>query len=149
MEEEEEERNVSFMLIPGPAALRLTTMLSLLISPVDVLVTSCCWYTCLANLVAPGFGIRLSVYVKRSSSLYGSIENIGRGRRRGGSSGRGGEGEVVYRGHGGVAVVRGGDRGGNQYGPQRKHGAAVVLTSNRRIATGRLPRVHCLLYCSV
>lgn len=67
--------------------------------------------------------------------------------------GRGGE---VYGGIGGggrdiggVAVVRGGDRGGNQYGPQRKHGAAVVLTSNRRIATGRLPRVHCLLYCSV
>jgi len=43
----------------------------------------------------------------------------------------------------------GGDRGGNQYGPQRKHGAAVVLTSNRRIATGRSLRVHCLLRCSV
>ncbi|KAH0564231.1 hypothetical protein KQX54_010451 [Cotesia glomerata] len=28
------------------------------------------------------------------------------------------------------------DRGGNQYGPQRKHGAAVVPTSNRRIANG-------------
>lgn len=36
-----------------------------------------------------------------------------------------------------VPLRRGGDRGGNQYGPQRKHGAAVVLTSNRRIATGR------------
>ena len=68
----------------------------------------------------------------------GSGEGGGRGRER-----------WCTGGHGGVAVVRGGDRGGNQYGPQRKHGAAVVLTSNRRIATGRLPRVHCLLYCSV
>lgn len=73
-------------------------MLSLLISPVDVLVTSCCWYTCLANLVAPGFGIRLSVYVKRSSSLYGSIENIGRERSAKGVAEREGAGE----GSGGV-----------------------------------------------
>lgn len=54
--EGEEERNVSFMLIPAGAALRLTTMLSLLISPADVVVTSC-WYTCRPNLVAPGASV--------------------------------------------------------------------------------------------
>lgn len=58
---EREERNVSFMLIPAGAALRLTTMLSLLISPADVVVTSC-WYTCRPNLVAQGL---------RLSGIYG------------------------------------------------------------------------------
>lgn len=78
------------------------------------------------------------------------MQRTGRTGWRGVRGGGGGEGGEEEEGDiGGVAVVRGGDRGGNQYGPQRKHGAAVVLTSNRRIATGRLPRVHCLLYCSV
>lgn len=43
-----------------------------------------------------------------------------------------------------------GDRDGNQYGPQRKHDAAVVQTSNRRIANGEATlRVYCLLRCSL
>lgn len=82
--------------------------------------------------------------MKRSSSLYAAYRTDWVARCTGGGEGWRRRGDI-----GGVAVVRGGDRGGNQYGPQRKHGAAVVLTSNRRIATGRLPRVHCLLYCSV
>lgn len=144
LREREEPRNVSFMLIPAGAALRLTTMLSLLISPADVVVTSC-WYTCRPNLVAQGLRLSEVYTVKRSSSLYAACTGGGTDGRTDGRGWRGVRGRDI----GGVAVVRGGDRGGNQYGPQRKHGAAVVLTSNRRIATGRLPRVHCLLYCSV
>lgn len=69
LREREEPRNVSFMLIPAGAALRLTTMLSLLISPADVVVTSC-WYTCRPNLVAQGLRLSEVYTVKRSSSLY-------------------------------------------------------------------------------
>lgn len=100
-------------------------MLSLLISPGDVVVTSC-WYTCRPN---------------RAQASSAGTSNVERASC------------TVHRfseeGHSGVTVARGGDRDGNQYGPQRKHGTAVVLTSNRRIATGCLPRVHCLLHYSL